>query len=378
MFGRRVRIFKLFDFQVHVDASWVFIFLLVTWSLARGYFPARYLFLSPAEHWAMGISGALGLFFSIVFHELSHSLVARRFGLPIKGITLFVFGGVAEMEEEPSSARAEFWMAVAGPSASIVLGFVFFALYALSARLAPGSAVTGVLQYLGWINWILAVFNLVPAFPLDGGRILRSALWQWKKDLRWATRISSRAGAAFGFALSLAGIFFFFTGAFIAGLWYFLIGMFLQNAAHASYQRLIVLRALEGESVRHFMKPDPVTVPDTISIASLVEEYIYKYHFKFFPVVRDTKLIGCISTQEVKQFSKDQWPSRRVSEALKPCDAQNAIGPGEEAVRALAIMNKAHKSRMMVVEKGRLLGMITLKDLLKFISLKLDLEGEGA
>ena len=254
MFGRKIKIFKIFDFQVHIDISWLLIAALVTWSLAAGYFPAKHAGLSKHVYWSMGLVGALGLFLSIVFHELCHSLVARRFGLPMRGITLFVFGGVAEMEKEPQSAKTEFFMAVAGPLSSIAMGALFYFIYRISSSYHLAYPVTAVLIYLSWINFILAGFNLVPAFPLDGGRILRSILWNWKKNLYWATRRASQAGQIFGIFLTILGVIYFFTGIFIIGLWYFLIGMFLNRAAQASYQRLLMTQALEGEQVRDFMK----------------------------------------------------------------------------------------------------------------------------
>lgn len=374
MFGKRIRVFKLFDFQVHIDTSWIFIALLVTWSLAAGYFPSRYHGFPASSYWWMGAFGAFGLFFSIVFHELMHSLVARRFGLPIRGITLFVFGGVAEMEEEPASAKTEFFMAIAGPLSSIVLGFVFYSLYRLSYFYNISYSVMAVFEYLGWINWVLAGFNLVPAFPLDGGRILRSILWRWKKDLRWATSVSAHIGSGFGMFLSLLGILYFFMGSFVAGLWYFLIGMFLQGAAQTSYQRLLIMRALKGESIKDFMQEKPITVPADITIQSLVDDYIYKYHHKFFPVVENEKLLGCITTQEVKEIPREKWPEYKVAKVLKSCSAGNTIALDTEAEKVLSMMNKTRKSRMMVVKEGKLLGVITLKDLLKFISLKMELE----
>jgi Zn-dependent protease len=195
MFGKRITLFKLFGFEVRVDLSWLIIAFLIVWSLAQGFFPYQHKGLSSTTYLWMGIVGALGLFASIVFHELWHSLIARRVGLHMKGITLFVFGGVAEMDEEPPNAKAEFLMAIAGPLSSIVLGFIFYVFYSTFKGLPV--PVEGVVRYLALINWILAGFNLLPAYPLDGGRVLRSALWFWKGDLRWATRIASQSGSAY-------------------------------------------------------------------------------------------------------------------------------------------------------------------------------------
>ena len=373
MFGKRITLFKLLGFEVHIDPSWLIIVLLVIWSLTKGWFPSNYRDLAPATYLWMGICGAAGLFFSIVFHELCHSLVARRFGLPMKGITLFVFGGVAEMSDEPSSAKAEFLMAVAGPLSSILLGLMLYVVTALGGEVLS-TPVTGVIDYLAAINFFLAVFNLLPAFPLDGGRVLRAALWQWKKNLRWATRIASRIGTGFGIFLILIGIFYVVMGNIINGIWLFMIGMFLRNAAQMSYQQVLIRKALEGETVQHFMKKDPVTVPSSISIKELVEDYIYNYHYKMYPVVEGGDLIGCITSRQVKDIPRDLWTSRTVGNVAIRSSPENTIDPAADALKALSVMSKTGNSRLMVVDDGRLVGIITLKDILGFISIKLALD----
>lgn len=373
MFGKRITLFKLLGFEVHIDPSWLIIVLLVIWSLTKGWFPSNYRDLAPATYLWMGLCGAAGLFFSIVFHELCHSLVARRFGLPMKGITLFVFGGVAEMSDEPSSAKAEFLMAIAGPLSSILLGLMLYVVTALGGEVLS-TPVIGVIDYLAVINLFLAVFNLLPAFPLDGGRVLRAALWQWKKNLRWATRIASRIGTGFGILLILVGIFYVFMGRIINGIWLFMIGMFLRNAAQMSYQQVLIRKALEGESVQHFMKKDPITAPSSISVKELVEDYIYNYHYKMYPVVEGGELIGCITTRQVKDIPRDQWTSRTVGNVAIRCSPENTIDPAADALKALSVMSRTGNSRLMVVDDDRLVGIITLKDIMGFISIKLELD----
>jgi len=375
MFGKRIKLFKIFDFEVGIDWSWLILAILIAWSLSVGLFPFRYKNLSTETYWVMGIVGALGLFFSIVFHELCHSLVAKKYGLPIKGITLFIFGGVAEMGDEPRSPRAEFMMAIAGPVSSIVIGIIFYGIYALGRLNGWSEAVNGVVQYLAYINVLLAFFNLVPAFPLDGGRVLRSILWGWKKNLRWATHISSNIGRGFGILLVIVGAFQFLRGNFVGGMWWFLIGMFLQGAAKTSYQQLLIRRALEGEQVRRFMKTEPVTITPSLSVDRLVEDYIYKYHYKMFPVVEDTdKLIGCVTTRQVKEIPREEWAYRKVGEITSPCSPENTIGSQADAMKALSVMSKSGLSRLMVTEGNRLVGIIALKDMLTFLSLKVELE----
>ena len=377
MFGRRVTLFKLLGFSVRVDASWLIIAVLITWSLAVGVFPYEYAGLPGTVYWLMGLVGTLALFGSIVIHELFHSLVARQYGLPMKGITLFIFGGVAEMSDEPPNPKTEFLMAIAGPIASILIGLIFYVLY-VAGRASWPFAVVGVVSYLAWINWLLAGFNLIPAFPLDGGRILRSILWRWKGNLQRATRTASQVGSGFGILLIILGIYELFHGQFISAVWWFLIGMFLRGAAKGSYQQVLARTALEGEPVRRFMKTDPVTVPANLSIQELVEDYIYRYHFKMFPVVADSqRLEGYVTTEQVKTIPREEWNWRRVEDVLEPCSPELTVSPSTDAVQALAIMSKTGRSRLMVVDGGKLVAVVALKDLLRFLSLKVDLEGSS-
>jgi Zn-dependent protease/predicted transcriptional regulator len=375
MFGKRISLFKLLGFEVRIDLSWIIIAVLIVWSLSKGLFPIYFKDLSARAYWIMGITGALGLFLSIIFHELSHSLVARRYGMPMKGITLFIFGGVAEMSEEPTSAKGEFFMAIVGPVSSVIAGLAFYGLHGFGKLVGFPDAVNGVLSYISWINFLLAAFNLIPAVPLDGGRVLRSILWGVKKNIRWATRVSSAIGTFFGILLIVLGFYrVVFAGDFIGGMWWFLIGMFLQSAARASYQQLLTRRALEGEPVRRFMETNPVTVPPSASVEKVVEDYIYQYHYKMFPVVDSGRLFGCITTKEVKQIPREEWAHKTVGEVAVSCSAENTIGPEEDAVKAMSKMNQNGLSRLMVVEHGRLVGIIALKDMLKFLSLKVELE----
>ena len=376
MFTKRFTLFRLFGFEVKLDLTWLLLAFLVTWSLALGLFPQVAPGLSGETYWWMGVAGAIGLLFSIVFHEFSHSLVARRYGLPISGITLFIFGGVAEMQEEPRSAKVEFLMAIAGPISSLVLAFVFYLLY----RGMPAQGATpigGVVYYLGLINLALALFNLVPGFPLDGGRMLRAALWGWKGDYRWATRVAAQIGAAFGLALILIGAFTFVTGNFIGGMWYFLIGLFLRNAAGMSYRQLLVREAIQGETVRRFMNAHPITVTPDLTLAELVDDYIYRYHYKMFPVVEDGRALGFIGTEQVKTVPRPRWATRAVAEVMEPCTPDNVVRPDADVLDAWNRMNRAGRSRLLVVEEGKLAGILSLRELMQYLALKFDLERDS-
>lgn len=374
MFGRGVTLFRLSGFEVRLDWTWLIIALLVTWSLARGVFPAHFVNFAPGTYWSMAIAGALGLFLSIVLHEFGHSVVARAFGIPMRGITLFVFGGVAEMGSEPPTAKSEFLMAIAGPITSIVLAGIFYGITRLGNAMLWPVTVIGVFGYLAWINLLLAAFNLIPAFPLDGGRVLRSIVWALSRNFRRATRIASAIGTAFAFLLMFAGIASLLFGSLISGVWWFVLGLFLQNASRMSYQQVLVRETLQGEQVRRFMTPNPVTVPPATSLKDLVENYVYKYQFKTFPVASDNHLLGCISVEQIKQVSPGEWEQHTVQELARPCSAENTVAPEEGAVKALSKMNRGQATRLMVVDHGQLVGIIALRDLLRFLSRKLELE----
>jgi Zn-dependent protease/predicted transcriptional regulator len=376
MFGKKIHLFTLFGFSVGIDFTWFFLAILVAWSLASYLFPVYYKGYSTGIYWAMGVAGAIGLFISIVFHEFWHSMVARRLGLPMKGITLFIFGGVAEMEDEPASAKVEFLMAIVGPLSSLVLGGIFLLIYWGGRAAGWPMGVWGVLQYLGWLNLLLAAFNMIPAFPLDGGRVLRSILWAAKGNLRWSTRVAAAIGSGFGILLIILGLLTFIAGGFIAGLWYFLIGLFVRAAARMSYRQALVRSALAGETVARFMQTNPVVVSPSLSVHELVNDYFYRYHYKMFPVVTDGTLVGCITSRQVGNVPKELWDQRRVQDVLAPCSTQNAVPPNTDAMQALALMNRTGNGRLLVVDGEHLVGIVTLKDLLKFLDLKLDLEGK--
>lgn len=373
MFGKRIRLFNLLGFEVNIDLSWLIIAVLVAWSLAAGFFPFYYADLSSGTYWLMGITGTLGLFLSVIVHEFAHSLVARKYGMPMKGITLFIFGGVAEMEDEPPSARAEFMMAIVGPVTSIALALGFYGIYQAGENVVA-VPVNAVIGYLAFINGILAAFNLVPAFPLDGGRVLRAVLWGAKDNLRWATRIASEIGSYFGIFLIIMGFVQIISGNLVGGMWWVLIGLFLQSAARMGYQQVITRKILEGEKVHRFMKTDPVAIPPETTIAELVEDYVYRYHFKLFPVTEGKRLVGCITTREIIMVPREQWMTKRVAEVVTQCSPDNTIPPDADALKALALMNRTGASRLMVVEEDRLVGIIALKDLMRLLSLKVELE----
>lgn len=369
------RLFRIFGFEVKLNLTWLLLALLITWTLAAGLFPADYPGLAPGTYWWMGLAGAFGILLSIVFHELTHSLVARRLGVEVRGITLFIFGGVAEMEAEPPRPGVEFPMAVAGPIASLLLAGVFQLFERLAGAWALPVSVGAVAHYLSVLNLVLAAFNLVPAFPLDGGRMLRAVLWHATGDLSRATRVASRIGSGFGIALMVLGGLAFIQGSFIAGMWWILIGAFVRSAATGSYRHLLVRKALTGKRVRELMTSDPITVGPDATVEQLLEEYVYRHHHKLLPVVAAGALQGCVSIADIKRVPREHWPSVTVSEIATPCSDTNTVAPDTRAEELLAaIARPGAGSRFMVVEEGRLIGVVSLRDLTEYVKLKLDIE----
>lgn len=373
MFGKSITLFRLFGFDVRINLSWLFLALLISWSLAEGYFPALYEGWPTETYWWTAVFGVLGLLFSIVVHELSHSLVARTYGLPMGGITLFIFGGVAQMEQEPPSPKVEFLMSIAGPLSSIVLAAAFYGILVVFQLFVLPEPVIALAEYLTALNLILAVFNLLPAFPMDGGRALRAALWQFTGNLMWATRWASRIGSFFGILLIGMGVVWLIQGQFIGGIWWFLIGMFLRGAAQGSYYQLEVRQLLEGQTVRDFMTDSSSAVPPQMTVDKLVERKVYEHYQDQFAVVEDDRLIGCVGVNEIKTVAKDQWPHAIVGQIMVPCQDDRMIGPDAPALDVLARLSKLGSNWLIVAESGQFFGMISGRDLLKYISLKMDL-----
>ena len=374
MFRHKITLFKLLGFSVSIDASWVVILFLVVWLLAKELFPNYFPELTDLTYWLMGLAGAIGLFVSIIIHEFSHSLIARKYGLEIRGITLFIFGGIAEMKGEPSSPKAEFLMAIAGPIASLMLSILFGALYLIGENLGLPIPVMGILGYLSGINMLLVIFNMIPAFPTDGGRILRSVLWWIKGDIYWATRLASRISLMFAMTIMFIGFLNLLGGNFIGGLWWILIGYFIFNAAGASYQHLLMDRSFEGKTVRYFMNSDPITVPSHITLQEFVDKYVYHYHYKMFPVVDGHRVTGVITTQSLKTVPREEWHHLKVDRLIQPQNPDNSVSPDTPVKEALSKMSENGLSRLLVFKHGKMVGIVTLKDLLEFLALKMELE----
>lgn len=374
MFSRGIPLFNLSGFQVKLDPSWLLLAVLMAWSFSAGVFPFTYPGLSTGTYLGMGAGMVLGLFLSITLHEFAHAWVARCFGLPMSGITLFLFGGVAEMSDDSPSPMAELLMALAGPATSVIILLVCITLTLTGNTYGWPVAVTGVSQYLAIMNGVVIVFNMVPAFPLDGGRVLRALLWQWKHNLKWATRIASRFGGWFGLLLVFLGLFNILKGNIVGGIWWVLIGIFLQRAADSSYQQVLLRKQLQGEPVSRFMQKNVIAVPMPITIQELVERYFYRHYFTGYPVVMHGRLLGFISVRQVEDLPKSEWKNRLVADLMRPIEPEQMISPEQDTMTALSRMNQTGQSKLMVVDNNRLVGLLSLKDLLHFFAMKIALE----
>jgi Zn-dependent protease/predicted transcriptional regulator len=373
---RGLSLMRLFGIRVQVDPSWGVIFALVLWSLGAGYLPREQPGLPGAAYWAAALAGALGLFASILTHELAHALAARRIGLPVDSITLFLFGGVSNLEREPPSPRVELQMALAGPLTSFGLALGFWALgHALPA---PGAGLSGVLvRYLAWINVALGVFNLLPGFPLDGGRVLRAVLWWRTGSLLHATRLAARAGRGFGYGIALLGALSLFGGALLGGTWLVLIGLFLAAAASSSYRSLMIERTLERIGVQEAMVRDPVSVPASASVRELVEDYILARGYRGFPVLDEGRVVGVISVADAREVPPEQRDRVSVARRMQPLGDAQRIAPEASLAEALQQMNRTGQERLLVMRADRLMGLLTLTGLSRLWELREMLDAEG-
>lgn len=370
MFTRKLELFTILGFRVSLDLTWFLLAVLIVWSLASGYFPAMIEGLDANAALWLGLGGALGLFLSIIFHEFAHAVVARRFDIPISGITLFIFGGVAEMEREPPSAVSEFLMAIAGPVASYILAGGFFVIAALLPEATAEAPLGAMFAYLATINLILATFNLLPAFPLDGGRVFRAGVWWFTGDLARATRMAAGTGRFLGLLLLALGVFSVVSGNFVAGMWQALIGLFIMGAAQSSETHMVMKTQLEDVTVRRLMVADPVAVPADTPVEALIEGYFYRFSHKVFPVVRGRHLLGCVTLQDVGRLSAEERARLTAADILSPESGSRTIGPDSTALEALETMRKLTTSRLMVTENDRLVGMLTMRDIMSFVTIR--------
>mgnify|MGYP003629512707 FL=1 len=374
MFGNSFLLFKLFGIEIRINPGWAVIATLVAWSLAQGIFPELYAGLDTSAYWAMAIVAVVGLGVSIVVHELAHSLVAARYGTPVSSITLFMFGGVAALEQEPKAPIPELLMALAGPAMSLLLAGLFFGGSIALGGVEQYPVRAGVFHYLALLNMVLAIFNLVPAFPMDGGRALRATIWAVTGDIRTATRRASIVGKYIGTGFMLAGVLAVVTGNLVGGIWWMLIGGFIRASAIGSFMNTRIESVLEGLPVSRFMTANPDTITTDLSLADFVENHLYRFGHDMFPVLKDGRPAGTIGLGEVRKVPKDAWHQTLTGDIMTPLVPVKTIAGDETALNALLQMQKNGLNRLLVIDGGTLLGVIVLKDLMELLSMKLALE----
>jgi Zn-dependent protease/predicted transcriptional regulator len=368
-FSRGISLFKIAGILIRLDFSWFIIFGLVLFALSAGYLPRAFPGQDPQTYWIAGLVATLLFFASVMLHELAHSLVAIRHGIDIPEITLFIFGGVSRLSQEPSDPKTEFKIAVVGPLTSFALAAAFGALRVALQGFEP-SLIVVVIGYLTWINLALGIFNLIPGFPLDGGRILRAFLWWRTGSLTRATKVASDFGKGFAMAIMILGALQIFAGALINGLWFIFIGMFLRGMSVQGYEELVMRKSLEGVQVDEVMVREVVSVPSDLPIDQLVHDYFLHYAYRGFPVVDNGRVLGVVSVAAVRQLPREVYDNRRVADIMTPLQEDLLIEGNASLAEALMKMSREEQDRLLVLQGDRLAGLVTKTGLLRFVQIK--------
>ncbi len=367
------RLGSIFGFEIRVDLSWLLIFFLVLWTLSAGIFPTNYPGLTNGTYFGMGIVATLLFFASLLAHELSHSFVARAKGIPVEGITLFIFGGVSRTRMDAETPGDEFQIAGVGPLVSLMLAALFGVIWYISRNAALSVVVTGVAAYLASINLALAIFNMLPGFPLDGGRVFRSMIWKYTGNLKKATQIATTGGKWLGYLLIALGVWQMFSYAILSGLWLILIGWFLYNAAEASYEELLLRTSLQGVRAREIMTPYPETVSADVTLQELVDKYFLSRRYQSFPVTQDNHPVGIITLNQVKDIPREEWTYRTVKDTMSAANNGVTARPEEQMSNVLQKMQDSEIRRVLVIQNGLLRGIITAHDVANWLQRQRDL-----
>ncbi len=367
MFGRSFTIANLRGIAIEIHPSWLLIVALLSWSLAVGVFPALYEGWATVTYWAIGITAAILLFVTVLIHELAHAVVAIRRGLPVPRITLFIFGGMSHMSRQPRTAGEEFFIAAAGPATSFVIcllaaGVAFLASYF-------NEQVTAIASYLALVNFLLAVFNTLPGFPLDGGRVLRSIAWRKTGSFRSATRIASGVGTAFGIGLMVMGLGFMLFGYILNGIWFAFIGWFLSTAARGEAESLRLETALGPYSARDIMSENYTTVPPGLSLQLIVDQFMVGEGQRVVVVARDDAVLGILSISDIRKIPRDQWTDTPAQSAMTPRDEVITTTAEAPALEVLELLGQRGINQVPVLDDGRMIGIVTRREIIERIQL---------
>lgn len=365
-----IKVARIWGIPVYLHYSWFLVFLLTTWSLATGYFPKEFPVLSTAVHLILGMVTSLLFFASVLAHELGHSYLALRDRIPVKGITLFIFGGVAQITKEPPSPGSEFRIAIAGPLTSFALAGLFGGLYLLDQSIPYLAAPS---SYLMRINLILGLFNLIPGFPLDGGRVLRALVWKRTGSLQKATQFASTAGQLVAFGFIGFGIFTAVSGQFLNGVWLVFIGWFLQNASSSAYLQMNIQQALQGLKVSQVMSRNLVTVDHLTPISQLVEERVMGQNQRNFFVERNGEIVGTVSVRDIQKVNRSKWRFTTLQQIMRPIQSTSNVDAETDLMAALQKMEKAQVSEISVLEGERPVGILSREQVIKFARMRAEL-----
>jgi Zn-dependent protease/CBS domain-containing protein len=362
------RIGKIAGIDIFIHVSWLIIIVLLTWSLATGWFAVLYPGWSTITYWVVSFIAALLLFVAVLLHELAHSLVARARGLQVKNITLFIFGGVSNIEQEPQTPGVEFQMAFVGPLTSLVIGGVaYLLLLALGNNTSPLAAI---LRYLAVTNVLLGIFNLIPGFPLDGGRVLRSIVWKLSGNLRTATRVTTLVGEVIAYLFILLGIWLFFGGNLLDGIWLGFIGWFLLSAAQSANTQSMLQSMLKGVTVGEVMNPSPLTVPANISLQKLVDDYFLPRGLRSAMVTQNDQLVGLITLGDIRSIPREQWSQVPVGHVMIPVNKLHVVSPQQNLNDVLPLMAGRDVNQLPVVQDGRLVGVLSRDAIMRYLEVR--------
>jgi len=370
--GNAFNLGKVFGIQFRLHYTWFIVFILISVSLSGYYFPAYYPDWTPLAYWVIGIVSSLLFFASVVAHELAHSIVARINGIPVKSITLFIFGGIAQITREATKANAELKMAAAGPACSLVLGGLFGLLCLLSRGISE--PVVAMTSWLAQVNVVLAIFNLIPGFPLDGGRVFRSILWRVTGNYKLSTKIATQVGQGVGYLFILGGIsIMFLLRDWFSGLWLVFIGWFLRNTASSSYHQAQWREALREVSASQVMTSDCPVIPLNITINQMVQEYVFTSGCYFFLVADEGGVKGILTLNNIKAVPRQNWDVTQVQGIMTPVDKVKVAHPDQDALSILEEMDENDINQMPVVSEGSVIGLIIRDNLIRFLRTRSEL-----
>ena len=365
-----LRLFRIAGIDIGIHYTWILIFVLLSWSLAQGFFPRLYPGWDTVTYWITGLVAALLLFGSVLVHELAHSLVAQARGMTVSSITLFIFGGVSKLEDEPEKPKVEFVISIVGPLSSLALAGIFWGLLQIVGD--QQSPLAATFNYLALINALLAGFNLLPGFPLDGGRILRAILWNRTGNLVKATNIAATVGRFMGWGLIGFGLFQVFAGNFIGGIWFAFIGWFLSSSADASRREVTLREQLSGVQVKEVMTTNAMLINPDTTVAELVSNVFRKQHGRAVPVCENDQVVGIVTVTDVKELPQEKWEEMAVKEIMTS-EPLYSVTPDDDLNTALRFITKHNINQVLVLRSNKCAGLVSRSDILTYLQMTQEL-----